>query len=166
MRRRNLPEKRHCDAGTLAMPDVFSEAVHGFEHLFRHEHHDAPQQAAAPAITHNETQEPQEVPPMSFLAEVEADAHALAAKLAAVDHDALDALERVQANPDTAKAFALLAQATTLAVGPGVLTTAIDVMRMTLAAVGGQQPQPIASDAQQAPPQQPVPLGPVVAGQA
>jgi len=123
-------------------------------HLFHH-HTSAETAAAAPTITTNTPEDH-----MSLLAELEADAKALAAKFETVDRTALDALERIQANPDTAQAFDLLDALTHVSVAPEILATAIGVLKMTL----GQATT--SAQATEVPGPPPVTTGPQIAGQA
>ena len=84
------------------------------------------------------------------------DLHNLAARLENFDEDALAKLEAVKASPKTAAAFDVIASLTHVDPGP--------VFDGLLAAMQALAPQPAAAPAET--PQQPVPSGPQVAGQA
>jgi len=72
---------------------------------------------------------------MSLLADIEAKAKSLAADFENVDHEALDVLERVQANPATAEAYGIIGQLTHLP--PEDLASAVGMLRFALTALGG-----------------------------
>lgn len=128
------------------MPDIEAEALAAVRREWRADdrmlhdlmHHGAPQPAAQPEpqVPHNETQEE---PPMSLITDGVEHVKAALANFEQVDHAALDALERVQANPATAEIFVIAASLTHLP--PESLATGLNVLRMTLQALGGQ-PQP------------------------
>lgn len=150
-------------AGTPIGDELASEwhAAENFMRRVTHPHfghHDAPQPAAAPQnppVPHNDNQE---VPPMSLLAEIEDHLKTAVTKFENVDHEALDVLDRVQANPATAEIFAIAGQLTHLP--PTTLATGVDVLRMVLTAASGQ------ATATPAPEPQAVPAGPVTGGVA
>jgi hypothetical protein len=132
------------------MPDIEAEIKRDWraaEDRMRHlMHHGAPQPAAQPPpqqVPHNETQEEH----MQLLAEIEDHARQVEGHIAAalqkfqqIDHAALGTLDAILANPETAEVFALLGQFT--GVAPGSLATGANVLKMTLATLGGQQPAP------------------------
>jgi hypothetical protein len=119
-------------------------------------HHGTPQPAAAAtpqAVPHNGTQE---ATPMSLTA----DLHAIATRLEGIGEEGVAMLERVQANPETATAFSLLDAVTKLPISEGVLTTAIEVLKLTLGQAGAS------AQAALNVPAGPQATGPVIAGQA
>lgn len=154
------------------MPDITRELgpVEGFAHrveqsaedtlrrLMHPRHHDAPQPAVTapnPVIPHNGTQE---ATPMSFITEIEDHLKTAVAKFEQVDHEALNILDAVQANPATAEGLQILAQLTHLP--PEQLAMPLSMLRGALQALSVQAPASISGDAQA------VPAGPQVGGQA
>lgn len=92
-----------------------------------------------------------------------ADLHAFAARIEAIGDDAVTDLERVQANPETAKVFTALRDLTGLNVAPGIIgivASGLDALVTELghAAPAAPEPQGVSGAF--------TPAGPQVAGQA
>jgi hypothetical protein len=128
------------------MPDIFAEVARDWRaaedtmrHLARPHHHGAPHPAAQPPPPQVPHTENQEEPAMQWITDAEAHVKAALDKFQQVDHEALNTLEAVQSNPATAEIFAIAGQLTHLP--PESLATGLNVLRMTLQALGGQ-PQP------------------------
>ena len=141
------------------MPDFFAEVEHDLGHLFHR--HDAPQQAAAPPIPHNVTQEVTPVSnALSDLDEIFGHVRAAGEKFAAIDRAALAKMAAIQATPEGSAAFDALHGLAQAEGASGVLAVVGGILK-GLAALA-PQPASIASDATPLA----VPMGPVTGGVA
>lgn len=140
------------------MPDIEAEAAKAAGWIGQHlpHHHTSTAHAAAAVTIANSATQGEPV-------SLSTDLHKIAARLETIGEDAVGALERVQANPETAKIFEAIDELTGLNASPDVIsiaTAGLDELLTRLKA------------SQAAPAQQPAgepsftPAGPTVAGQA
>lgn len=125
-----------------------ADAVEDFmRKLMRPHHHDAPpQDAPQPAAEQPPIPPVPAVPatqeePVSLqvISEIEDAVKAAAAKFEAIDHDALAMVDAIKASPLASEALSIIGALTGLPAAD--FTTALGVLRMTLAAAGGQPVQ-------------------------
>lgn len=138
------------------MPDIFGALVRDWDHIehavaARLPHH--PASAETPAATATIGTSTQEEP-VSLLAEIKTDLANLAAKAEHIDEEAVTKLEAVTAHPEALDAFNTLAHLAGLPLPSGVISGITAGLKAVAAMMA-----PVAAP-------QPVPAGPVVAGQA
>jgi hypothetical protein len=120
------------------------------EHPFRHDAAPAASQTPAPGPVTLAAAPPKESTDMSL----SADLHAFAARIENLGDEAVTDLERVQANPETARVFTALRDLTGLNVAPGIIGIVAAGLGELVTQLKGAVPAGSA------------PAGPSVAGQA